>query len=71
MHKGNIIKLFQDKEYGAIMTTSGDEALFHKECLWDTQFADLSEGQEVEFELQTAHKGFLAFHIRPFAGKVL
>lgn len=71
MHKGNIIKLFHDKEYGAIMTTSGDEALFHKECLWDTQFTDLSEGQEVEFELQTAHKGFLAFHIRPFAGKEL
>ncbi len=71
MHKGNIIKLFHEKEYGAIMTTGGDEALFHKECLWDTEFADLCEGQEVEFELQTAHKGFLAFHIRPFAGKVI
>lgn len=64
MHKGNIIKIFHDKEYGSIMMSSGEEALFHKECLWDTKFSDLSEGQEVEFELQTAHKGFLAFQIR-------
>lgn len=71
MQKGNIIRLFHEKEYGAIMTATGDEAHFHKECLWDTEFADLSEGQEVEFEIQSAHKGILAFHIRPFAGKVI
>ena len=71
MQKGNITKLFYEKEYGSIMTDNGDEALFHKECLWDTAFADLSEGQEVEFEIQTAHKGFLAFHIRPFSGKTV
>lgn len=66
VHRGNIIRLFPEKEYGTIMTSSGDEALFHNECLWNTEFADLSEGQEVEFEIQNAHKGFLAFHIRPF-----
>ncbi len=71
MQKGNIIKLFREKEYGAILTNNGDEALFHKECLWDTQFGDLSEGQEVEFEIQNAHKGFLAFHIRPYLEKML
>ncbi len=71
MHKGNIIRLFPEKEYGAVMTPSGDEAIFHKECLWDTAFADLSEGQEVEFEIQVAHKGFLAFHIRPLSAKVI
>lgn len=69
MQRGNISRLFYEKEYGAIMTASGEEALFHKECLWDTAFADLSQGQEVEFEIQKAHKGLLAFHIRPLSAK--
>lgn len=70
MHVGHISKLFLDKEYGSIKTKNGDEALFHKQCLWDTEFADLSEGQEVEFEIQNSHKGFLAFQIRPYEEKV-
>ena len=70
MQIGNIVKLFYDKEYGSIKTKNGDEALFHKQCLWDTEFADLSEGQEVEFEIQHSHKGFLAFEIRPHIGKI-
>ena len=65
MHIGNVAKLFRDKEYGLIRTTNGGNVHFHKHCLWDIQFADLAEGQEVEFELQTTYKGSLAFHIRP------
>jgi len=65
MQIGRISKLFQEKEYGKIRTNSGEEAHFHKLCLWDIQFVDLTEGQEVEFEIQPAYKGFLAFHIRP------
>lgn len=68
MQKGNISILHSDKEYGFILSNSGAEALFHKECLWNTAFADLAEGQAVEFEIQPSHKGFLAFHIRPLAG---
>lgn len=64
MQKGNISKLYVDKQYGFILTHDGVEALFHHECLWNTAFSDLAEGQEVEFEIQPAHKGFLAFHIR-------
>jgi cold shock CspA family protein len=66
MHIGNVTKLFHDKEYGCIRTKSGEDTHFHKHCLWDIQFEDLKEGQEVEFEIQLSYKGFLAFHIRPY-----
>ncbi|MBP6343723.1 MAG: cold shock domain-containing protein [Candidatus Omnitrophica bacterium] len=69
MQTGNITRLFYDKEYGSITSNSGEEAHFHNHCLWDIQFADLREGQEVEFEIQQSHKGFLAFQIRPTSGK--
>ncbi|MCD4779500.1 MAG: cold shock domain-containing protein [Candidatus Omnitrophica bacterium] len=65
MYIGTITKLFFDKEYGSIETPKGDTAHFHKHCLWDISFQDLTEGQEVEFEMQPSYKGFLAFHIRP------
>jgi len=66
MHTGTISKLFHDRGYGKIRANSGEDAHFHKHCLWDMQFADLKENQEVEFEIQSSHKGFLAFHIRPY-----
>ena len=69
MHTGSITSIFHDKEYGSIRTKSGQDAHFHKQCLWDIQFADLSEGQEVEFEIQPSYKGFLAFQIRPCTRK--
>lgn len=71
MQVGTISKLVHDKEYGKIRTNSGENAHFHDGCLWDTQFIDLAEGQEVEFEIQPSHKGFLAFHIRPYVKSLL
>ncbi|MGE0269452.1 MAG: cold shock domain-containing protein [Candidatus Omnitrophota bacterium] len=68
MHTGRISKLFQDEQYGKIKTSDGKEAHFHKDCLWDTPFESLGEGLEVEFEMQSAYHGFLAFHIRPCVG---
>ncbi len=64
MQVGTISKLFHDREYGKIKTKDGEEAHFHKGCLWDIQFTELTEGQGVEFEMQPAYKGHLAFHIR-------
>ena len=64
MHVGTISKLFRESEYGKIMTSTGVEVHFHKACLWNTRFADLSEGDHVEFEMEPAHKGYRAFHIR-------
>ncbi len=66
MHTGNVTRLFHDKQYGLIKTAEGGDVHFHKYCLWNIQFADLTEGQEVEFELQATNKGSLAFHIRPY-----
>jgi len=65
MHVGNITKLFRKKGYGSIRVKSGEDVHFHKHCLWDVEFAGLMEGQEVEFEMQPAFNGLLAFHIRP------
>ena len=67
MQLGTITKLFHDKEYGRIRMPDGEDAHFHKLCLWDIQFADLTEGLKVEFEIQSSYQGFLAFHIRPYA----
>lgn len=68
MHIGTITKLFREKEYGAIHGEFG-ELHFHKHCLWDVAFDELSEGLEVEFEMQASYHGFLCFHIRPYIKK--
>jgi len=69
MLTGNITRILYDKEYGLITSVSGEEAHFHQQCLWNTKFSDLREGQEVEFEIQQSRKGFLAFQIRPISRK--
>ncbi len=69
MQVGTISKLFHDKEYGKINADIGEELHFHKDCLWEIPFAELMEGQEVEFEIQSSYKGRLAFHIRPYIKK--
>ena len=66
MHLGNIIKLFRDKEYGFIRTKGGEDVHFHKYCLWNCRFYELYENQEVEFEMQPTHNGYLGFEIHPF-----
>lgn len=66
MEKGTISKLVHAREYGKVRTKTGEEAHFHKSCLWNIQFAELTEGQGVEFEIQPSYKGHLAFHIRPY-----
>lgn len=64
MNVGTISKISHDRQYGEICTDSGEVAHFHKECLWGIQFAQLVQGQAVEFEMQPSNKGYLAFHIR-------
>ena len=65
MQAGNVTKLFRDQEYGSIRTKSGEDVHFHKHCLWNCRFEELYESQEVEFEMQPTHNGFLGFEIRP------
>ncbi|OGX05923.1 MAG: hypothetical protein A2Z88_02485 [Omnitrophica WOR_2 bacterium GWA2_47_8] len=70
MQVGTISKIFHDGEYGKITTRNGQEAHFHKGCLWNTEFEELKEGQGVEFEIQPSYKGHLAFQIRLYIEEI-
>jgi cold shock CspA family protein len=65
MQLGVITKLFPETEHGEITRQGGEPAHFHKQCLWNVRFQELSEHQAVEFEVQPSSRGTLAFHIRP------
>ena len=65
MSKGTIKRLIIDRGFGFIQTEEQEEDLFfHRNELQDVQFADLREGQEVEFEKSRGRDG------RPAAIKV-
>ena len=64
MQTGVILELFPLGEYGKI-GIGKEEAHFHGQCLWGVRFSELFKGQDVEFEIQPTHNGYLAFHIRP------
>ncbi len=63
MSKGTIRRLM-DRGYGFIKTEQEEDLFFHRNELQDVQFADLREGQEVEFEMSKGRDG------RPQAVKV-
>jgi len=57
MPKGKIKRLM-DRGFGFIYTEEQEEDLFfHRNELQDVQFADLREGQEVEFEIAKGRDG--------------
>jgi CspA family cold shock protein len=53
MAKGKIKKLVQDKGFGFIQTTSGEDVFFHHSIVANRAFDNLQEGQQVEFEIET------------------
>ena len=57
MQTGKIKKLIRDRGFGFIDATDGREIFFHRNSLVDTNFDDLNEGQEVEFEVEKTPKG--------------
>jgi CspA family cold shock protein len=58
MPKGTIKRLIFDRGFGFIKTEDQEEDLFfHRNELIDVQFADLREGQEVEFEIAKGRNG--------------
>jgi len=57
MAKGTIKRLILDRGFGFIQTTEDKEMFFHRSELQDVQFADLREGQEVEFEMSRGRDG--------------
>ncbi len=64
MHTGKIKKLIRERGFGFISATDGREIFFHRSGLADADFDDLTEGQEVEFEVEKTPKGHSAIDIR-------
>lgn len=54
---GTIKKLFNEKGFGFIRTSHGQEFFFHQSALKNAKFDQLEVGQEVEFEESEGTKG--------------
>ncbi|MCH8030032.1 MAG: cold shock domain-containing protein [Candidatus Dadabacteria bacterium] len=50
--KGKINKLVSDRGFGFIGGEDGQEVFFHLSAMVDADFDSLSEGQNVEYELE-------------------
>lgn len=66
---GKIKKLVADKGFGFIQPDDGPDVFFHHSIVADQQFDDLTEGQRVEFTLDSASgpksKGPRAASVKP------
>jgi CspA family cold shock protein len=51
------IRRLMDRGFGFIQTAEDKDVFFHRSDLIDVQFADLREGQEVEFEMGRGRDG--------------
>ena len=56
MPKGTIRRLM-DRGYGFIKSEQGEDLFFHRNDIEGVEFANLSEGQEVEFEMGQDSRG--------------
>ncbi len=65
MHTGKVKKLVADRGFGFISDTDGREVFFHQSSLIDARFDSLSEGQDVEFEVEKSPKGPRAVNVKP------
>ncbi len=68
MHKGKIKKIIRDRGFGFINDTDGRDIFFHQGSLVSINFADLKEGQEVEFEVEKTEKGPRAIDVKTVSG---
>ena len=64
---GRIKKIIKDKGFGFIQPDDGsDDVFFHRSSVGDqTQFEDLREGEEVQFQVRPGDKGPRAFDLKP------
>jgi CspA family cold shock protein len=63
MPTGKVKRLMKDRGFGFIRGNDGQEVFFHRSSLEGIDFESLTEGQEVDFEIEQSPKG-------PRAGKV-
>ena len=57
MPKGTIRRLVTDRGFGFIKTEAEEDLFFHRSEIEGAEFASLSEGQEVEFEMGQGRDG--------------
>jgi len=57
MANGTIKRLIEHRGFGFIQTAEGKELFFHRSELQGVEFANLREGQEVEFEMGRGRDG--------------
>ena len=64
---GTIKKIVKDKGFGFIIPDGGgDEVFFHRSRMGGrTQFEDLREGAEIQFQVRPGDKGPQAFDVKP------
>ncbi len=63
MHTGKIKKVIIDRGFGFISDTDGNEVFFHQSALVDLKITDVTEGQEVEFDIEKTPKGPRAINV--------
>ena len=63
MHTGKIKKLILDKGFGFIADADGNEVFFHKNSLVGIEFSNLTEEEEVQFDVQKTPKGLSATNV--------
>jgi len=61
---GTIKKIVSEKGFGFIQTGGQKDVFFHHSEVKDIDFKTLSEGDEVEFEVETTDKGLKAVQVR-------
>jgi len=64
VHTGKIKKLVNDRGFGFIADTDGREVFFHQSSLVEVSFSDLTESQDVEFDVENSAKGPRAINVR-------
>ncbi len=64
MAKGRIIRLVKAHGFGFIKTEQGEDLFFHRRQLQGVDYNSLSEGQQVEFEVDQGPDGSCAVKVR-------
>ncbi len=57
MPRGKIVRMIRDRGFGFIRTDDGSEIFFHHAALDRGVFDTLSEGQELEFDIEQDVRG--------------
>lgn len=63
MAKGTVKWFNESKGYGFISQSSGDDIFVHFSSIEGTGFRTLTEGEEVEFEVQETERGLQAANV--------